>query len=138
MSLRNSLRQAVTNSQEKCCTVAVPRVCNNATSPIKTATAHATSNATTTPKASNIETIDTIRHATTVQQALKKHATTMQHHSKDKAIELKNLVRLCGEFYEFTEDEHVEALELAMNDFDSAMICFRSIACEIQRSSASD
>jgi len=35
---------------------------------------------------------------------------------------------LCGEFYGFTETEHTEALELALADFDSAMICFTSLA----------
>ncbi len=79
MSLRNSLKQAIANHEEKCCTVAPPRECNRATNHIKTATDHTTSCATVTPKASNINASTATQYATTVQQALKKHATNVQH-----------------------------------------------------------
>ena len=48
------------------------------------------------------------------------------------AAELRRLVRLCGEFYGFTEAEHIEALAVALADFDSAMTCFSTMAREIQ------
>lgn len=51
------------------------------------------------------------------------------------AAELKRLVRLCGEFYGFTEVEHAEALAVAMADFDSAMTCFSTMEREIQTGS---
>jgi len=41
---------------------------------------------------------------------------------------LQGLVRLCGEYYGFTEAEHAEALATALADFDSAMICFTALA----------
>ena len=46
--------------------------------------------------------------------------------------ELQRLVRLCGEFYGFTEAEHVEALAVALADFDCAMLCFSTMEAEIQ------
>ncbi|TSA52599.1 MAG: hypothetical protein D4R40_02085 [Nitrosomonadaceae bacterium] len=49
-----------------------------------------------------------------------------------ETAELNRLVHLCGEFYGFTEAEHTEALAVAMADFDSAMLCFTTMAREIQ------
>lgn len=45
--------------------------------------------------------------------------------------ELTRLVRLCGERYQFTGDEHAEALEVALADPVAALTCFRAIAREI-------
>ncbi len=128
MSLRNSLRQSVTSFPEKCCTVAGYRGCNNATNQPETATAYATTHATTPMKPSNDGAIGATLHATTLQQALKSRATTVQQTAAKEATELRRLVRLCGEFYGFTEAEHAEALATALADFDSAMICFTSLA----------
>lgn len=128
MSLRNSLRQSVTSLPEKCCTVAGYRGCNNATNQPETATAYATTHATTPMKSSNDGVIGATTHATTLQQALKSRATTVQQTAAKEATELQGLVRLCGEFYGFTEAEHAEALATALADFDSAMICFTSLA----------
>ncbi len=75
MSLRNSLKQSIDSTQEKCCTVALPRGCNSATNDQKLATAPAASNATETLEASNINVVHATSNATTVQQALKNHAT---------------------------------------------------------------
>ncbi len=128
MSLRNSLRQSVTSFPEKCCTVAGYRGCNNATNQPETATAYATTHATTPMKPSNDGAIGATLYATTLQQALKSRATTVQQTAAKEATELRRLVRLCGEFYGFTEAEHAEALATALADFDSAMICFTSLA----------
>ena len=128
MSLRNSLRQSVTSLPEKCCTVAGYRGRNNATNQLETATTYATTHATTLMKPSNDGVIGATPHATTLQQALKNRATTVQQTATNKATELQGLVRLCGEFYGFTEAEHVEALATALADFDSAMTCFTSLA----------
>lgn len=54
-----------------------------------------------------------------------------QREAQQPATELKRLVRLCGEFYGFTEAEHVEALAVALADFDSAMLCFTTMRGEI-------
>ena len=128
MSLRYSLRQSVTFFQEECCTVAGYRGCNNATKQLETATAYATTHATTPMKSSNDGVIGATLHATTLQQALKSRATTVQQTAAKEATELRRVVRLCGEFYSFTEAEHAEALATALADFDSAMICFTSLA----------
>jgi len=128
MSLRNSLRQSVTSLPEKCCTVAGYRGCNNATNQPETATAYATTHATTPMKPSNDGVIGATPHATTLQQALKNRATTVQQTATKEATKLQGLVRLCGEFYGFTEIEHAEALATALADFDSAMICFTALA----------
>ncbi len=131
MSLRNSLRQSVTSFPEKCCTVAGYRGCNNATNQPETATAYATTHATTPMKSNNDGVIGATLHATTLQQALKNRATTVQQTATKEATKLQGLVRLCGEFYGFTEAEHAEALATALADFDSAMICFKTIAREL-------
>ena len=52
-------------------------------------------------------------------------------HIKEKLIddahnELTRLVGFCAEINGFTEEEHAEALECAIADFDSAMIFFKS------------
>ena len=44
----------------------------------------------------------------------------------DTHHELTRLVGLCAEINGFTEEEHADALECAIADFDSAMIFFRS------------
>lgn len=128
MSLRNSLRQSVTSLPEKCCIVAGYRGCNNATKQLETATAYATTHATTPMKPSNDGVIGATTHATTLQQVLRNHATTVQQTTTKEATELRRLVRLCGEYYGFTEVEHAEALATALADFDSAMICFTALA----------
>jgi len=128
MSLRYSLRQSVTSFPEKCCTVAGYRGCNNATNQLETATAYATTHATTPMKSNNDGVIGATLHATTLQQALKNRATTVQQTATKEATELRRLVRLCGEYYGFTEVEHAEALATALADFDSAMICFTALA----------
>ncbi|MGA9164864.1 MAG: hypothetical protein WBZ31_10440 [Thiobacillus sp.] len=46
------------------------------------------------------------------------------------AHELTRLVRQCGDRYGFTEIDHEAALQAALNDPESALICFRSIAAE--------
>ncbi len=79
-------------------------------------------------KSSNDVGIGATLHATTLQQALKNRATTVQQTATKEATKLQGLVRLCGEFYGFTEIEHAEALATALADFDSAMICFTSLA----------
>ncbi|WP_157648641.1 hypothetical protein [Thiobacillus denitrificans] len=45
--------------------------------------------------------------------------------------ELTDLVRLCGDRYQFTEAEHAVALQVALADPVSALICFRAIAREV-------
>ena len=63
------------------------------------------------------------------------HATSSQKdaqlaHSKQSMevarSELTRLVRFCAEINGFTEEEHADALECAIADFDSAMIFFKS------------
>jgi hypothetical protein len=46
---------------------------------------------------------------------------------QDDAEELRHLVREAGEYYAFTDAEHVLALEIALSDPVAALICFRSI-----------
>jgi len=54
----------------------------------------------------------------------------MQQASQKESAELRRLVRLCGEFYGFTEAEHTEALATVLTNFDSEMICFAVLAHE--------
>lgn len=46
------------------------------------------------------------------------------------ADELARLVHLCGERYQFTADEHAEALAIALADPYDALTCFRAMAGE--------
>ena len=54
-----------------------------------------------------------------------------------KTQELTSLVRACGIAYAFTEDEHKEALQIALADPDHALTCFRAIAAELRLCSRS-
>jgi predicted component of type VI protein secretion system len=68
-------------------------------------------------------------------QSVEKDRTLPPHsdavpHIADES-ELIDLVRLCGEHYGFTETEHAEALAAAAADHDSALLCYRSIASEL-------
>jgi hypothetical protein len=49
----------------------------------------------------------------------------------DVLAELTDLVRACGEHYQFSEAEHVEALECALADPAAALVCFRTVVREI-------
>lgn len=42
--------------------------------------------------------------------------------------ELTCLVRECGERYQFTEDEHAEAVAIALADPHDALTCFKAMA----------
>ena len=77
MSLRKQLKQSV----EKCCTVAFPRACNNATNPAKSATLAATNHATNDGNTSSSAGFAATLYATTEQQAPKNDATTPQQHT---------------------------------------------------------
>lgn len=50
---------------------------------------------------------------------------------KAEAAELARLVHLCGNAYQFSADEHREALQIALADPTSALTCFRAIARKI-------
>lgn len=52
------------------------------------------------------------------------------------ASELARLVRLCGEHYAFTDDEHESALQIALADPVSALTCFRAMARTLPEPSA--
>lgn len=78
MSLRNSLAQAIANNQEKCCTVAPLRECNNATNPLKRATLAATRYATDEGEACKSAGFAATSCATNGQQAPQTAATTEQ------------------------------------------------------------
>jgi hypothetical protein len=42
--------------------------------------------------------------------------------------ELRQLVQLVSDHYNFSQEDYEEALETALADFDSAMICYTSLA----------
>lgn len=41
--------------------------------------------------------------------------------------ELISLVRFIADFHGFTEEDHDEALAIALADFDNALVCFRAL-----------
>ena len=81
-----------------------------------------------------------MQHATTTPISRNKlcnnHATSskkdaQQAHQKQGVdvarLELINLVRFIADFHGFTEEEHDEALAIALADFDNALVCFRAL-----------
>lgn len=58
---------------------------------------------------------------------------TAAHYPKPETEqeELTRLVRFCGEHYDFTEEDHIEALAVALADLESALLCFRTMEAEI-------
>ncbi len=151
MSLRNSLRQSVTSFPEKCCTVAGYRGCNNATNQLETATAYATTHATTPMKPSNDGVIGATPHATTVQQALKNRATTVQQTATkvarvnpqtdhipepgkaEKLHELDLLIQYIASANDFSKTDTEEAKRLAAKDVELALTSFRALSRDIRR-----
>lgn len=47
-----------------------------------------------------------------------------------EAAELARLVYLCGNAYQFSPDEHREALQIALADPSDALTCFRAMAAK--------
>lgn len=109
MSIRNALKQSINDTQEKCCTVALPRERNNATNDLKQATMPATNHATQSPKASNFNVFDATSNATTVQQALKRHATNgkLSVVADKESIEIKMIQAWLTRIEEPSEDHHL-------------------------------
>jgi len=50
----------------------------------------------------------------------------------DEADEIIRLVKICGSRYGFSEQEFSEAITAALDDHEAALICFRSIAAELE------
>ena len=65
------------------------------------------------------------QHAHNTQQAMIDVETQSSLYQEE---ELKRLVRLVSDYHNFTNEDYEEALETALADFDSAMICFTSLA----------
>lgn len=109
MSLRNALKQSINDTQEKCCTVALPRGRNNATNDLKQTTVPASDNATQTPKASNINVPLATSNATTAQQALKRHATNekLSVVADKESIEIKMIQAWLIRIGEPSEDQNI-------------------------------
>lgn len=93
----------------------------------------ATSYATTTqqplPKPSSL--LDLARNKLRNNHATSSKKDAQQAHQKQGVdvaqLELTNLVRFIADFHSFTEEEHTEALTIALADFDNALVCFRAL-----------
>ena len=92
----------------------------------------ATSYATTTqqPPHKPASLLDLARNKLRNKLATSSEKDAQQAHSKQGVVvarsELTRLVGFCAEINGFTEEEHADALECALADFDSAMIFFKS------------
>lgn len=58
-------------------------------------------------------------------------ASAMRSATEEEAAELGRLVRACGTVYAFTEEEHREALQIALADSENALACFRMMAAKL-------
>jgi hypothetical protein len=75
-------------------------------------------------------------HATTSQKSMqqapekkrKDVARFEDPHTCHREEELRRLVQLVSDHHNFTKEDYEEALETALADFDSAMICYTSLA----------
>src|SRR5688500_37281 len=109
--------------------VASPRECNTQQPPQY----HATSYATTTqqPLAKPVSLLDLARNKLCNNHATSSKKDAQQAHQKQGVdvarLELINLVRFIADFHGFTEEEHDEALAIALADFDNALVCFRAL-----------
>lgn len=100
--------------------------------PLNDATEHATTTQQPTSKPPSL--LDLARNKLCNNHATSSEKVMQQAHSKQgedvARSELTRLVGFCAEINGFTEEEHAEALEDALSDFDSAMIFFRSFEQE--------
>jgi hypothetical protein len=114
VSLRNSLAQAIANHQEKCCTVASLRECNNATNPPKRATLAATSHATDEGEACNSAGFAATSYATNGQQVPQTAATTEQQQAVIQ-LQIEMIKAWLFKIGEPSEDHHI-VLSKCRND----------------------
>jgi len=101
--------------------------------PINSATRNATTAQLDTPKPASLLELARNKQRNYCATSSQKDA---QLSTQNKGVivarcELTELVRVCGEAYGCTEEEHAEALAKALADYDSALTCFRSIKLEI-------
>ena len=100
--------------------------------PLNDATVCATSTQQPTSKPASL--LDLARNNLRNNHATSSEKDAQQAHSKQGVVvarsELTRLVGFCAEINGFAEEEHTEALECALADFDSAMIFFRSYEAE--------
>jgi hypothetical protein len=96
--------------------------------PLNDATAYATSTQQPTSKPASL--LDLARNSLRNNHATSSEKVAQQAPSKQVVVvarsELTRLVGFCAEINGFTEEEHADALECAIADFDSAMIFFKS------------
>jgi hypothetical protein len=101
--------------------------------PINNATSYATTTQHPSPQPASL--LDLARNKLRNNHATSSQKNTQQAHPKEGVdvarSELVRLVRFCGEAYDFTEEEHTEALARALADQGSALTCFRAIQAEI-------
>ena len=113
--------------------VAFPSKATMQQPPINDATSYATTTQYPSPQPASL--LDLARNKLRNNHATSSERDTQQAHPKEGVdvarSELVRLVRLCGEAYGFTEEEHTEALARALADQDSALTCFRAIQAEI-------
>jgi hypothetical protein len=87
------------------------------------------------PPSKTVSLLDLARNKLRNKQATSSRKNAQQAPPKNEVdvarLELIRLVRFCGEAFCFTEEEHTEALERALADFDSALTCFRAIKARI-------
>ena len=96
--------------------------------PLNDATPYATT--TQQPSSKPASLLDLARNKLCNNHATSSVKVMQQAHSKQgedvARFELTRLVSFCAEINGFTEEEHADALECAIADFDSAMIFFKS------------
>ncbi|MGA7180186.1 MAG: hypothetical protein WBX11_11425 [Thiobacillaceae bacterium] len=120
MSIRGTLQQSVGNVLR----VASAKGMQHATNHPGHAKHPATHNATTGLEPNKYGRLDATHNATTMQQSTENDATTTQQ------AELTRLVRLCGDRYGFSQDEHAEVLALALAHPQDALRSYRMMVDE--------
>lgn len=70
------------------------------------------------------------QHPESMERVAKVAGVAVANHQERQSherAELISLVRFIADFHDFTEEDHDEALSIALADFDNAMVCFRAL-----------
>jgi hypothetical protein len=74
--------------------------------------------------------IPATRHTESEERVAKIATIAVANHQERQNAthaELISLVRFIADFHGFTEEDHDEALSIALADFDNALVCFRAL-----------
>ena len=119
----------ISSDQTSLLRVAFPSNATAQQPPQYRATSYATS--TQQPPLKPASLLDLARNKLRNNHATSSQKDAQQAHQKQGVdvarLELINLVRFIADFHRFAEEDHDEALTIALADLDNALVCFRAL-----------